>query len=165
MTTAPTPDERVDAFAAELHRLADLIAEGAVPVPFSVGGSLPVSWYVHGADRDERAAGIARALAPEWQASHYASSTHASASATVGGISYEVSIAREVPEPDRTPSEQFAAELTEQAAKAQRQQLEVDTLDRCPIFLGHDDDEGGSNRCAGPIGHKGSHDARSAVWA
>ena len=107
----------------------------------------------------------ARALAPEWQASHYASSTHASASATVGGISYEVSIAREVPEPDRTPSEQFAAELTEQAAKAQRQQLEVDTLDRCPIFLGHDDDEGGSNRCAGPIGHKGSHDARSAVWA
>lgn len=36
--------------------------------------------------------------------------------------------------------------------------------ERCAVWLGHDDDEGGSNRCAGPTGHRGSHDARSAVW-
>jgi hypothetical protein len=31
---------------------------------------------------------------------------------------------------------------------------------RCAVWLGHDDDEGGSHRCALPAGHLGSHNAR-----
>jgi hypothetical protein len=34
---------------------------------------------------------------------------------------------------------------------------------RCPVWLGHDDDEGGSHRCARRAEHLGAHDARPSA--
>jgi hypothetical protein len=118
MTTYVTPtdgtpdaDERVAAFAAELHRLADLIAEGAVPVPF-LGGGFRVSWYVRGDDRHEKVEGYARALAPEWRADQFGSSGYLSAVATVAGIEYDLNLAEPPAAPPVEPSAAFAAKLT-----------------------------------------------------
>ena len=125
MTTVPTPDEHLEAFAAELHRLADLITEGAVPVPTITPA---LSWYLHGDGAHGKAAGIARTLAPEWRANPYSSGRkYLSAVANVGGIGYDVTVVvpdAEEPRP-APPSAAFADELNASVAEVQRAQLEV----------------------------------------